>query len=222
MTTSKTLHNHLIALSQQGRRRKHKERKHQLKKHNGSSRFVALAKVVLQSASGMGHHYCGAAPSAPAPVEEQSISAKSKKGPKVNEEATKKVPTSTTAAAEEEPSKDNDNKDTGNTDVYYLQHRARLNREIQDLEDRRVQVRQKQTEFWGTYKYALEKVSNLNDLRDAPDAILPGNLIERPPPPPPPLVVATLSSEPVAAAAAAPVPDTDAKQGTTEEVSAQI
>lgn len=215
MTTSKTLHNHLIALSQQARRRKYQERKHQLKTHNGSSRFVDLAKVVLQSASGIGHHYCAVAPSTTEPVEdgvtEQSSTIKSKKGHRGNEQATKEKPTSTPSTVKEELSKAVDDKSTGNTDAYYPGHRARLTQEIQDLEDRRVQARQKQTEFWGIYKYALEKVSNLNDLRDAPDAILPGNLIERPPPPPP--VVTSPTPLPPASAA---------KQGATEEVSAQI
>ncbi|CAB9496394.1 expressed unknown protein [Seminavis robusta] len=65
-------------------------------------------------------------------------------------------------------------------DSFYPQLHQQLTQEIQEIQEKRVQVRQRQVEFWGLYKYALEKVSNLSDLRDAPDAILPGNFPDAP------------------------------------------
>ena len=47
--------------------------------------------------------------------------------------------------------------------------------ELDSIAEQRHQIYTKQVELWGAYKYGLEKISNLNDLGEAPDAILPGN-----------------------------------------------
>ena len=174
MTTSKTLHHHLVALSQQGRRRrKYQERKHGVNvnvnnKAKSARRVVELAKVVLHSASGMGHHV----------TKRTAVVAASESATPTASTFAKEGTSDTTTVDDHN---NNSSRSTGNTDTYYAQLRVQLAREIQGLEDQRIQARQKQVEVWGIYKYALEKVSNLNDLRDAPDAILPGNFVERPP-----------------------------------------
>jgi hypothetical protein len=48
-------------------------------------------------------------------------------------------------------------------------------KDIQIIEEKRRNIFTKQRELWGMYRYGLEKISKLTDLRDAPDALLPGN-----------------------------------------------
>lgn len=47
--------------------------------------------------------------------------------------------------------------------------------DIQDLEKKRIATIKKQSKVWETYLYGLQEISNLTDLRHAPDAIMPGN-----------------------------------------------
>jgi hypothetical protein len=60
-----------------------------------------------------------------------------------------------------------------------LQRYQELSKQAQDeldsIAEQRQEIYTKQVELWGAYKYGLEKISNLNDLGEAPDAILPGN-----------------------------------------------
>lgn len=135
MTTSKTLHNHLVALSQKGRRKKEPSKHKQI----DTARFVELTKVVLHSSRGSAHHV-----------------------------TTRRVPVAPDAKQDVTTS-------SSARDTYYPKIQQQLTQEIEQMEEKKQQTRQKQVAFWGLYKYALEKVSKLNDLRDAPDAILPGN-----------------------------------------------
>ena len=148
MTTSRALHNHLVALSQKGRRKKEPS-KH---KRVDAGRVVQLTKVVLHSAKGTLHHST-----------DRRVSH---------------------APSQEIKKEGNDSKqqdsDKGARDTYYAQQSQQLKQELEQMENKRLETRQKQIEFWGLYKYALEKVSKLNDLRDAPDAILPGNFPPQP------------------------------------------
>lgn len=48
-------------------------------------------------------------------------------------------------------------------------------RALDGIEMAKQRVFNDQTDLWGVYKYGLQHVLNLNDLTDAPDAILPGN-----------------------------------------------
>lgn len=149
MTTSKAIHNALLALSQKVKKKKQPETKPKNKKLS-AQRFVQMAQAVLQAGR---HHVLLAAPK-----------------PGVNNNSG-----ATTAAAAAAAT------DTSSTyDDYYPKLQKQLSREIAQMEETRKQVAQKQCELWDVYKYGLLKISNLNDLRDAPDAIMPGNF---PPPP---------------------------------------
>lgn len=160
MTTSKALHHHLVALSQKGRRKK-QPGKHQ---RINADRVVELAKVVLHSAQGTSHHLTTTTHRA-APTAAVKELSKSKL------ETTKETSVQDTSSDAKEAT-GGSRKDE---DKYYPQLNQQLAQELQQLEEKRKQTQQQQVELWGVYKYALEKVSNLNDLRDAPDAILPGN-----------------------------------------------
>jgi hypothetical protein len=46
---------------------------------------------------------------------------------------------------------------------------------LEGIEKAKQRVFADQADLWGVYKYGLQHVLNLNDLSDAPDAILPGN-----------------------------------------------
>jgi hypothetical protein len=46
---------------------------------------------------------------------------------------------------------------------------------MESITKTRKEIHEQQVELWGVYKYGLEKIAGLNDLGDAPDAILPGN-----------------------------------------------
>jgi hypothetical protein len=60
-----------------------------------------------------------------------------------------------------------------------LQRYQELSKQAQDeldsIAEQRQQIYTKQVELWGAYKYGLEKISNLNDLALAPDALMKGN-----------------------------------------------
>jgi hypothetical protein len=47
--------------------------------------------------------------------------------------------------------------------------------EIERVKAARKRIRQEQVELWNVYKFGLQKIMQLNDLSEAPDAILPGN-----------------------------------------------
>lgn len=55
------------------------------------------------------------------------------------------------------------------------QRKERVLEEMSKIEAQRRETMAKLADVWGVYKHGLEKISRLNDLRDAPDAILPGN-----------------------------------------------
>lgn len=46
---------------------------------------------------------------------------------------------------------------------------------LEKVKAARKRVHQEQAEIWGVYKYGLRTIMGLNDLSEAPDAILPGN-----------------------------------------------
>jgi hypothetical protein len=48
-------------------------------------------------------------------------------------------------------------------------------KECEGIDKTRQEIYRQQVELWGVYKYGLEQIASLNDLGDAPDAILPGN-----------------------------------------------
>jgi hypothetical protein len=48
-------------------------------------------------------------------------------------------------------------------------------KEREGIAKTRQEIYRQQVELWGVYKYGLEQIASLNDLGDAPDAILPGN-----------------------------------------------
>jgi flagellar biosynthesis/type III secretory pathway protein FliH len=48
-------------------------------------------------------------------------------------------------------------------------------KECEGIAKTRQEIYRQQVELWGVYKYGLEQIASLNDLGDAPDAILPGN-----------------------------------------------
>ena len=57
-------------------------------------------------------------------------------------------------------------------------YQKRLEREREEMEAiarTREELKKEQVELWGVYKYGLKQIIGLNDLGDAPDAILPGN-----------------------------------------------
>lgn len=189
MTTSQTIHDNLLALSQKGNKKKNQETKTKKQgKSAAARRIVELAKVVFVA-------------------------------PRVGDKvAAADVATTTTTKAVEQadPSKDKPSSQSDADDQsklpfqHYRNMQQQLAQELQQMEQRRKDVLQKQTELWDVYKFGLEKISNLNDLRDAPDAILPGNF-----PPPPgsniqeqPQHVAAMPQQPTA--------------GTSEEFSARI
>lgn len=51
----------------------------------------------------------------------------------------------------------------------------RLKEDNQRVLDKRHEALARHRDFLGLYEYSLDRISRLNDLRDAPDAILPGN-----------------------------------------------
>jgi hypothetical protein len=146
MTTSKTMHNALLALSKKVKKKKQdiKQQRPSAKKDpkKDASRFVELARAVLHSSS---HH------------------------------VTKPTVTSASTSGDNQII-------PGSYDSYYPKRRQQLAQQIKQLQQQRQQVVEQQVKVWDVYKYGLEKISNLNDLRDAPDAIMPGNF------PPLPLV----------------------------------
>jgi hypothetical protein len=65
-----------------------------------------------------------------------------------------------------------------NLTVEYIQEqRTLVQQDTQRLEEKRKAFFQKQSDLVGVYMYGLEKISKLTDLRDSPDAILPGNQV---------------------------------------------
>jgi hypothetical protein len=60
---------------------------------------------------------------------------------------------------------------------YIQEQRKRVEQDTQRLEEKRKAFFQKQSDLVGVYMYGLEKISKLTDLRDSPDAILPGNQV---------------------------------------------
>lgn len=46
---------------------------------------------------------------------------------------------------------------------------------IESIARARERIKKHQVDLWGVYQYGLRQISGLNDLGDAPDAILPGN-----------------------------------------------
>lgn len=62
--------------------------------------------------------------------------------------------------------------------VKYIEEQKKLVQHDMDrLEEKRKAFFSKQSDLIGVYMYGLEKISKLTDVRDAPDAILPGNQI---------------------------------------------
>jgi len=180
MTTSKTLYNHLKALSQQAKRKDPVKVRHASRKN--VQRFVEMTKVVLHSATGIGHHLVTRKPTVvvtpsldtdEATVRNTKSKTKDKKSS--SQPSSAEGDNATITNSEETSSSSSPAAATG--DDYYLNLSAQLEKDIEEIERRRIQAKQKQVDFWNLYKFSLEKVSNLNDLRDAPDAILPGNHI---------------------------------------------
>lgn len=52
-----------------------------------------------------------------------------------------------------------------------------LKEDMERLEEKRKAFFSKQSDLVGVYMFGLDKISKLNDVRDAPDAILPGNQV---------------------------------------------
>jgi len=62
--------------------------------------------------------------------------------------------------------------------IKYLEEQKTLvQQEVERLEEKRRAFFSKQSDLVGVYMYGLEKISKLTDVRDAPDAILPGNQV---------------------------------------------
>ena len=60
--------------------------------------------------------------------------------------------------------------------VKYLQHQSDLvDQDNQRLQDKRNETLQTHTKVWKTYLHGLSTISQLTDLRHAPDAIMPNN-----------------------------------------------
>jgi len=95
------------------------------------------------------------------------------------DDKTRPVESTDASSAEKDTTTTTTTAAAGSADInsYYTQEYERLTQDIRKLENDRLLVAKRQTEFWDVYKYALTKVSKLNDLRDAPDAILPGNFV---------------------------------------------
>jgi hypothetical protein len=55
------------------------------------------------------------------------------------------------------------------------QQYERVCEEIREIEVKRQNCIKQQAELWGVYKYGLTVIVKVTDLRDAPDAIMPGN-----------------------------------------------
>ncbi len=55
------------------------------------------------------------------------------------------------------------------------QQYERVGEEIREIEVKRQNCIKQQAELWGVYKYGLTVIVKVTDLRDAPDAIMPGN-----------------------------------------------
>mmetsp|Transcript_38496 Transcript_38496/g.43944 ORF Transcript_38496/g.43944 Transcript_38496/m.43944 type:complete len:184 (+) Transcript_38496:38-589(+) len=50
-----------------------------------------------------------------------------------------------------------------------------IENDIEEVEEKKIATQEKQFLIWKTYLSGLEEISILTDLRDAPDAIMPGN-----------------------------------------------
>ena len=62
--------------------------------------------------------------------------------------------------------------------VKYIEEQKKLVQQDMDrLEEKRKTFFSKQSDLIGVYMYGLEKIAKLTDVRDAPDAILPGNQV---------------------------------------------
>lgn len=96
-------------------------------------------------------------------------------------EDTPSLSINTKAESDEKTTTSSNNKQLAYQDLIAedLQRYQELSKQAQDeldsIADQRQQIYTNQIELWGAYKYGLEKISNLNDLGEAPDAILPGN-----------------------------------------------
>lgn len=60
-------------------------------------------------------------------------------------------------------------------EIRYKKMEEEQTKVLEGIEKARQRVFSDQSDLWGVYKYGLQHVLNLNDLSDAPDAILPGN-----------------------------------------------
>lgn len=62
--------------------------------------------------------------------------------------------------------------------VEYAKEQKRLvTQEMERIEEKRLSFFSKQSDLIAVYIYGLDKISKLADVRDAPDAILPGNQV---------------------------------------------
>ena len=83
---------------------------------------------------------------------------------------------STDDNATNETKQDTESKSSNDLTREYIQEQRKLvEQDAQRLEDKRRAFFQKHSDFVGVYMHGLETISKLTDLRDAPDAILPGN-----------------------------------------------
>lgn len=57
------------------------------------------------------------------------------------------------------------------------EQKKQVEQDMERLEEKRRAFFTKQSDLVGVYMYGLEKISKLTDVRDAPDAILPGNQV---------------------------------------------
>lgn len=166
MTTSQTFHDNLTVLSQKGKKKKKQETKRKIPqgKPAAARRIVELAKVVFSYGGASGGHpiapVVGTATGKPTPSDEKASTTNS------NDDTKKVAATTTTTTIPPQ---------TNQSLEYYQKLQQQLAVELQQQEKQKQIQLQKQTELWDVYKFGLTKISNINDLRDAPDAILPGN-----------------------------------------------
>lgn len=67
--------------------------------------------------------------------------------------------------------------ETGDLIEYIKEQRKLVERDTEELEAKKRTFFQKQSDLVGVYMYGLETISKLTDVREAPDAILPGNQV---------------------------------------------
>ena len=66
---------------------------------------------------------------------------------------------------------------TADTIKHIEEQKLLIKQDMERLEEKRKAFFSKQSDLIGVYMFGLDRISGINDVRDAPDAILPGNQV---------------------------------------------